>query len=116
MTFTDDYRRASVSSWARTSGPHRDRRPTRWRWSRAQVAATAAWAAAVRIPLGMVVKTICRGVMLGMDPVFAVATPTSAPGPAFDALALVPGLNDGLPAIGAGVLRRGPVRPSAGAV
>jgi len=29
--------------------------------------------------------------MLGVDPVFAVAAPVSTPGPAFDALTLVPG-------------------------
>ena len=36
-----------------------------------------------------------RGVMLGADPVFAVAVPWSEPGPAFDALTLVPGFSSG---------------------
>jgi hypothetical protein len=49
----------------------------------------------------VVVSTICRGVMLGADPVFEVAAPVSTPGPAFDALTLVPGLTGGLLAIGA---------------
>ncbi|HTI22267.1 MAG TPA: chloride channel protein [Kutzneria sp.] len=56
------------------------------------------WRPRSLVPVGaaVVVSTICRGVMLGTDPVFAVAAPTSAPGPAFDALALVPGLTGGL--------------------
>jgi CIC family chloride channel protein len=64
------------------------------------------WRPRSLIPVGaaVVVSTICRGVMLGTDPVFAVVAPTSAPGPAFDALALVPGLTGGLLAIGATAL------------
>ncbi|QUQ66026.1 chloride channel protein [Kutzneria sp. CA-103260] len=58
----------------------------------------------VPVSAAVVVSTVCRGVMLGVDPVFAVAAPTSAPGPAFDALALVPGLTGGLLAIGATAL------------
>jgi H+/Cl- antiporter ClcA len=58
----------------------------------------------VPVTAAVVVSTVCRGVMLGTDPVFGVPSPASAPGPAFDALALVPGLTGGVLAIGATAL------------
>jgi H+/Cl- antiporter ClcA len=53
----------------------------------------------VPVVAAVAVSTVCRGFLLGTGPVFGVPASAAAPGPAFDGLALIPGLTGGLLAI-----------------
>jgi CIC family chloride channel protein len=57
----------------------------------------------IPVTAAVVVSTICRGFLLGTDPIFGI-TATTTPGPVADGLALIPGVTGGLLAIAATAL------------